>query len=625
MVGTTLGARFKVAVVWAVVGFLGGGAGLGATDYYVSPSGDDLDPGTQAEPWRTIGRANTALQPGDTVYLLAGTYDDPIRPAADGTSDAMRIVYQAFGDGNVVLTSFPGSGTPFEGALALGEKRYVTVSGRAPGDPVTAQRIRLEPPEDINSLGNVCGSEGVVIENVYAACPDNDRNCNRGFGFCINFWSGDYESRYNVLRNSTFIGNSDPGQDPNNFTEDLISIAHRAHHNLIENNLFVTCRHTALYSDSPTAFANVIRGNRILNPQHTALSIWSTGVALPDGARFLVENNWLSASGRTVSPDGGPGNALQWGSDELIIRHNVLTQGGSVDQHATSIGGLMGATSTSFGSPYFATDGRVYQNAIVENRGAALGMFDFSVDPVDLGRHVFVNNVFYGSSTPDTGGLLAIYQDLSFATSDRFVRNVWGNPGGAASESVISNAHHGFADLATAILDWRNPIDPELTPWQGYENVYDAAPGFRDYAGGDFRFEESSPYVDSGAPLTLVAAGDSGGGTTLLVEDARFFFAEAASFPSWMGVELEWIAVGTTIATATTAQLVSVDDATGTLLLDRPLSRSAGDSVWLWRDSTGREVIRGAGPDLGPFETVPSLFADGFEAGTTSAWSVTVP
>ncbi len=591
-----------------------------AAEYHVAPTGDDTNPGTEALPWRTIGRANTTLQAGDIVYLHAGTYDESIRPDADGLSDDERIVYRAFGDGNVILTSFPGTGTPFEGALALGEKRYVTVSGRAEGDPPTAQRIRLEPPTDINSLGNVCGSEGVVIENIYAACPDNDRNCNRGFGFCINFWEGDYESRYNVLRNSTFIGNSDPGQNPNDFTEDLISIAHRAHHNLIENNLLMTCRHTALYADWPTSHSNVIRGNRIVNPEHTALSIWSAGVALPDGARFLVENNWLSASGAITAPDGGPGNALQWGSDELIIRHNVITRGGSADQQTTSIGGLSGATSTSFGSPYFATDGRVYHNAIVANRGVAVGMFDFGVEPVDLGRHVFANNILYGSDSEETGNLLAAYWDGFFATSDRYIRNVWGNPAGDPLDAVISNAHHGFDDLATAIAEWRNPEDPELTAWQGFANVYDAAPGFVDYAAEDYRLVFDSPYVDSAAPLTLVAAADSGSGTTLRVEDARFFFAEAAGFPAWMGVEPEWIAVGDDFATAERAQIVTVDDATGTLVLDRSISRQTGEAVWLWRDSSGREVIAGSGPDVGPYEAVVAIFTDGFESGDASAW-----
>ena len=41
-----------------------------ATTYYVdtnNASASDGNPGTEASPWKTIGKANSTLQPGDTV------------------------------------------------------------------------------------------------------------------------------------------------------------------------------------------------------------------------------------------------------------------------------------------------------------------------------------------------------------------------------------------------------------------------------------------------------------------------------------------------------------------------------------------------------------------------------
>jgi hypothetical protein len=41
-----------------------------ARDYYVSPAGDDSNPGTAAAPWRSIAKVNNAhLQPGDPSIL----------------------------------------------------------------------------------------------------------------------------------------------------------------------------------------------------------------------------------------------------------------------------------------------------------------------------------------------------------------------------------------------------------------------------------------------------------------------------------------------------------------------------------------------------------------------------
>jgi parallel beta-helix repeat protein len=46
--------------------------------YYISPNGNDRDPGSQAQPFRTISRALKAMLPGDTLLLRGGTYCEQI-------------------------------------------------------------------------------------------------------------------------------------------------------------------------------------------------------------------------------------------------------------------------------------------------------------------------------------------------------------------------------------------------------------------------------------------------------------------------------------------------------------------------------------------------------------------
>jgi hypothetical protein len=38
------------------------------SSYYVSPTGNDSNPGTEAQPFRTIGKAATVVQPGNTSW-----------------------------------------------------------------------------------------------------------------------------------------------------------------------------------------------------------------------------------------------------------------------------------------------------------------------------------------------------------------------------------------------------------------------------------------------------------------------------------------------------------------------------------------------------------------------------
>ena len=64
-----------------------------AADYYVSPKGNDVNPGTKAQPWATLRKACAMAGAGDTVYLGAGTYRQTLRPGKSGeTGKPVRFV-----------------------------------------------------------------------------------------------------------------------------------------------------------------------------------------------------------------------------------------------------------------------------------------------------------------------------------------------------------------------------------------------------------------------------------------------------------------------------------------------------------------------------------------------------
>jgi hypothetical protein len=66
-----------------------------AREYHVSVDGNDAGSGSEAAPFKTIGRAAEVAYPGDVITVHAGTYRELVNPPRGGESDERRIVYRA--------------------------------------------------------------------------------------------------------------------------------------------------------------------------------------------------------------------------------------------------------------------------------------------------------------------------------------------------------------------------------------------------------------------------------------------------------------------------------------------------------------------------------------------------
>lgn len=101
--------------------------------YYVATDGDDSNPGTIDQPWKSIHRAAGVLQAGDGVLVRGGTYvlnrteDGPILPANSGSSKDGHIVYRPYpGDEDPVIIQ--GDDSPPGGIIIKG-KSYIAIEG----------------------------------------------------------------------------------------------------------------------------------------------------------------------------------------------------------------------------------------------------------------------------------------------------------------------------------------------------------------------------------------------------------------------------------------------------------------------------------------------------------------
>ena len=69
-------------------------AGHGRT-FYVATTGKDTNPGSNVFPWRTIQHAANSVQPGDTVAIHGGVYNEQVHISTSGSSLGGFIAFQS--------------------------------------------------------------------------------------------------------------------------------------------------------------------------------------------------------------------------------------------------------------------------------------------------------------------------------------------------------------------------------------------------------------------------------------------------------------------------------------------------------------------------------------------------
>ena len=99
------------------------------TTYYVAKTGNDSNPGTASQPWRTIQKAANTAAAGDTVYVRAGTYNEKVIVKNSGAPGAY-ITFSAYsGETPIIDVSGISMNNYFEGGFTVYEKNYIQLLG----------------------------------------------------------------------------------------------------------------------------------------------------------------------------------------------------------------------------------------------------------------------------------------------------------------------------------------------------------------------------------------------------------------------------------------------------------------------------------------------------------------
>jgi len=517
-------------------------------------SGNDRNNGrSPSAAWRTLAMANALVQPGDTVMIYSGTYQESIAPVRSGTAQG-RIHYRAAPGQTVMVTGA-------ELLFNLIERSYVTLEG------ITFQ--------------NGSGAWGEIRDGHYNELIGNTFTANGSTPYYagIYLYNG---SSYNKILNNLF---RNWGDRPNQWG-DAIRLSRAADHNLVEGNRFINGGHSLLGID--TSY-NVIRNNYFENNWHKGIDmVWRVNPPWARGEEFvarrnLFENNIMTKS--RIGPNGDKGGAgVQMGSAQTIFRKNVLVEN---EKTGVIINGWEDAPKP-FGN-------RLYNNTFVNNgtaaedpRASAVFVTQWGIAQVDISNNVLKNNIFYKSDAQDHQLLFDLYPRDNFGPQYYRSYMIAGNTVSRAPTMDVRSL-----DGAQSVLYYQSRY-----PWF-VESNRDVDPGFVNLAAGDYRLTSGSPCIDAAVPLTTTRL--AGSGTVVPVDDASYFSDGFGLVPG------DQVKIGSNPAVL----VLNVDVTNNNLTLARAITWSRGDSVHLGEFSgSGPDIgafeFGSSPPPSGPSITVVS-------------------
>src|SRR5258706_1044208 len=109
--------------------------------YYVSTTGSDTNTGTNSAPFKTFAKAVSVLQAGDTLQVVAGTYNETLTLSTSGTSAAPITV---IGNGAILnMQGLTQNGITISGSY-INVSRFEVIGAIDFGIHVTGKNVKVE-------------------------------------------------------------------------------------------------------------------------------------------------------------------------------------------------------------------------------------------------------------------------------------------------------------------------------------------------------------------------------------------------------------------------------------------------------------------------------------------------
>ena len=331
-------------------------ASFAQVNYYVSPTGNDLNDGSLANPWKTVQFAaqNSNIVAGDTVNVMAGTYNEEVTFEISGAAD-FDITFRNYQNDEVILS---GANLPaYEYIIKIEEQHHLRISGMKIQDYqqldaiglliINSSYIYIEDNEfsNIDYSANAVGQTPNEQQNsqpiiVFGRKPNNVdasqgieilrnkiHDCETGWSesVSINGNIDGFEVAYNEIYDNTniaivAIGYEGECSNPDNDQARNGNI----HHNLVHDNPSAYAECAGIYIDG-AAYMNI--ENNILYNNDYGIEIGcenNGGISGANANNIIAQNNVIYNNKYTGIALGGYDYPTSGFVEYAIIRNNSL-------------------------------------------------------------------------------------------------------------------------------------------------------------------------------------------------------------------------------------------------------------------------------------------------------------
>ncbi len=493
-----------------------GTVSAGAVTYHLAPSGDDdRGDGSRAKPWRSPGKVNIALKPGDVALFMPGVYEGSIKPLRSGAEN-MVTTYRSETPGAAKIIGLE------DAAVQIRGKKYIAVDGFEIAVKPGVHWAKIDQSEYIRVTNVACRN----AQNVWAPFLVTATKFSRFENLLL-----DTNFRDPVTVKPNF-------NDGDGFTLDNMMDNRDCHFNVYDRIRTTRAGHTPfmLWEDCSD---NVIR-NCIFDTR------WGRNFEFFNARRNLIENNVITNS---LFGSGNADSSAKLFVHDSIFRRNVIFR---------NSGNPLAASSYKYQqmAPFSIRRSRIYFNTWSGNSGSAWSFAELSGPDKIVRDNVFKNNI-WSDNNPDGSPIAIELNEQIIPAENPFRANII--HGRAGGDKVIG---YGYPRKYFT-LDEAAKALPEL-----FRGNFDVAPGFVDLATDNFRLRPGSPAIDRGDALARTV--EAGAGRTVAVTDVRYFY-DGFGIPGESG---DRIMVG-----AAEARVVKCDLDKNLLTVDRDLKWGKGDAV----------------------------------------------